>query len=91
MKVTLTHQVMNEGREYGEPQVPSLTSPRLGEVGRRARTHMNGPPKYGLSPYGERILFVILFFGSFVVKSRALCDRNKDLSHYRSASLSVRG
>jgi hypothetical protein len=81
---------MNEGRECGEPQVRSLTSSRLGEVGRRVRTHMNGPSKYAPRLAG-RIPFVVLFFGCFVVKSRYLCDRDKDLSHYRSASLSVRG
>jgi hypothetical protein len=31
------------------------------------------------------------FFSCLVVKSRALFDRDKDLSHYRSVSLLVRG
>ena len=55
MEATLTHQVMDERRECGEPhaRARSLASPRLAwpgraGPGRRARAHdmrVNGPPK----------------------------------------------
>jgi hypothetical protein len=55
MEVTLTHQVMDERRECGEPHACALA--RLagrgrggGGAGRRARAHdmrVNGPPKSG--------------------------------------------
>jgi hypothetical protein len=59
MEATLTHQVMDERRECGEPhaRARSLAWPGLagrGE-GRRARAHdmrVNGPPKSGPSPCG---------------------------------------
>jgi hypothetical protein len=34
MEATLTHQVMDERRECGEPHARSLASPRLAEAGR---------------------------------------------------------
>jgi hypothetical protein len=46
MEATLTHQVMDERRECGEPH--ALASPGRGGAGRRARAHdmrVNGPPK----------------------------------------------
>jgi hypothetical protein len=50
MEATLTHQVMDERRECGEPHARLLAWP-----GRRARAHdmrVNGPPKSGPSPCG---------------------------------------
>jgi hypothetical protein len=60
MEATLTHQVMDERRECGEPhaRARSLASPGRaggrGGAGRRARAHdmrVNGPPKSGPSPF----------------------------------------
>jgi hypothetical protein len=72
MEATLTHQVMDEMRECGEPHARALArlaSPRLawpkgaGEGrGRRARAHdmrVNGPPKSGPSPCGGRLPFAV--------------------------------
>jgi hypothetical protein len=53
MEVTLTHQVMDERRECGEPHARAFA--RLAGPGRRARAYdmrMNGPPKSDPSPYG---------------------------------------
>jgi hypothetical protein len=59
MEETLTHQVMDERRECGEPHArwPGLAGP-----GRRARAHdmrMNGPPKSGPAPCGARLPFAV--------------------------------
>jgi hypothetical protein len=51
MEATLTHQVMDERRECGEPHARAR-SPRRAGAGRRARAHdmrVNGPPKSGPS------------------------------------------
>jgi hypothetical protein len=53
MEVTLTHQVMDELRECGDPHARSLAWPGLGGAGRRARAHdmrVNGLPKSGPGP-----------------------------------------
>jgi hypothetical protein len=74
MEATLTHQVMDERRECGEPHARarllarSLASPRLagrGGAGQRARAHdmrVNGPPKSGPSPCGGADSFCRLNF-----------------------------
>jgi hypothetical protein len=72
MEATLTHQVMDERRECGEPHAlarslasPGLAWPGQGEAGRRARAHdmrVNGPPKSGPSPCGGAASFCRLNF-----------------------------
>jgi hypothetical protein len=72
MEATLTHQVMDERRECGEPHArarslawPGLAWPGLAGVGRRARAHdmrVNGPPKSGPSPCGGAATFCRLIF-----------------------------
>jgi hypothetical protein len=64
MEATLTHQVMDERRECGEPHARA-SSPRLGGAGRRAWAHdmrVNGPPKSGPSPCGSAASFCRLNF-----------------------------
>ena len=71
MEATLTHQVMDERRECGEPQARA--------PGRRARAHdmrVNGPPKSGPSPCGGAATFCRLIFG-FLVVTFILTDRYK--------------
>jgi hypothetical protein len=63
MEATLTHQVMDERREYGEPHARALA--RLGGAGRRAWAHdmrVNGPPKSSLSPCGGAASFLPFYF-----------------------------
>jgi hypothetical protein len=69
MDATLTHQVMDERRECGEPharaRLPRIAWPGRGGAGRRARTHdmcVNGPPKSGPSPCGGATSFCRLIF-----------------------------
>jgi hypothetical protein len=60
MEVTLTHQVMDERRECGEPHARAR-SPGLAWPGRRAWAHdmrVNGPPKSGPSPCGGMASFL---------------------------------
>jgi hypothetical protein len=64
MEATLTHQVMDERRECGEPHARAR-SPRLAWAGRRARARdmrVNGPPKSGPSPCGGAATFCRLIF-----------------------------
>lgn len=51
--------------------------------------HVNDPPKSGPSTCKGATSFTVLSFGCLAVKSIALSDRDKDLSRYRSVSLSV--
>jgi hypothetical protein len=61
MEATLTHQVMDERRECGEPHARALA--RLAGAGRRAKDmRVNGPPKSGPSPYGGATTFCRLIF-----------------------------
>jgi hypothetical protein len=64
MEATLTHQVMDERRECGEPHTRAR-SPGLAGPGRRARAHdmrVNGPLKSGPSPCGGATSFCRLNF-----------------------------
>jgi hypothetical protein len=82
MEATLTHQVMDERRECGEPRARALArlaSPGRGGAGRRARAHdmrVNGPPKSGPSPCGGTTSFCRLIFGYLAV-TLILTDRYK--------------
>jgi hypothetical protein len=78
MEATLTHQVMDERRECGEPHARAR-SPGRGGAGRRARAHdmrVNGPPKSGPSPCGGAATFCRLIFGYLAV-TLILTDRYK--------------
>jgi hypothetical protein len=79
MEATLTHQVMDERRECGEPRARALAWPGRGGAGRRARAHdmrMNGPPKSGPSPCGGTTTFCRLIFG-FLAVTLILTDHYK--------------
>jgi hypothetical protein len=70
MKVTLTHQVMDE----------RCALARLGRAGRMAHDmRVNGPLKSGPLA-GTRFSFVVLFFGCLAVKFKILTGRYKDLN-----------
>jgi hypothetical protein len=77
MEATLTHQVMDERRECGEPHARARW-PGLGRAGRRARAHdmrVNGPPKSGPSPCGGAATFcrlIFWFLGCYVYPNRSL-------------------
>jgi hypothetical protein len=61
MEATLTHQVMDERRECGEPHTRALA--RLAWPGRRAHDmRVNGPPKSGPSPCGGAATFFRFWF-----------------------------
>jgi hypothetical protein len=77
MKATLTHQVMDERRECGEPHAHVLAC--LAGTGWRARAHVmrvNGPPKSGPSPCGDAATFCRLIFW-FLAVTFILTDRYK--------------
>jgi hypothetical protein len=77
MEATLTHQVMDERRECGEPHARALAG--RGGAGQRARVHdmrVNGPPKSGPSPCGGAATFCRLIFG-FLAVTLILTDRYK--------------
>jgi hypothetical protein len=68
MEATLTHQVMDERRECGEPHVRARS---LAGAGRRARSHdmrVNGPPKSGPSPCRGAARFL----GCYIYPNRSL-------------------
>jgi hypothetical protein len=62
MKATLTHQVMDERRECGEPHARARSLARLAGPGRGRRAHdmrVNGPPKSGPLPCGGATSFLV--------------------------------
>jgi hypothetical protein len=57
MEATLTHQVMDERREYGEPHARARSPGRAGAKGAGARhARVNGPPKSAPPCGGATIL-----------------------------------
>jgi hypothetical protein len=81
MEATLTHQVMDERRECGEPHAfarlawPSLAG--RGEGRGRTTMRVNGPPKSGPSPCGGAATFCRLIFFGFLAVTLILTDRYK--------------
>jgi hypothetical protein len=76
MEATLTHQVMDERRECGEPHARARS---LAWPGRRARAHdmrVNGPPKSGPPPLRGRgatfCRLIFWFLGCYAYPNRSL-------------------
>jgi hypothetical protein len=70
MDVTLTYQVIDEGRECGEPHTHTrLTSSRLVWPG-CGRTTCSWMVRQNLPPAGPQLPFVVLFFGCFPLLER---------------------
>jgi hypothetical protein len=76
--------------ESGEPHALAR-SPGMARRGGTHNMRANGLPKCPLAMRGCNFLFAVLFFGCLAVKSRAISDHDKELSHYWSTSLLVHG